>query len=169
MLEIAGGILIAIAILVALPYILAGAYWALIIGIVIGIWFALAAVVGQGWAWAISIAAVAIWFAWTGKLEADEERERAEKEATNAKNQEAERLAKQKKWTRDQQARSEAWEAEEQARNDREKNEREARSAAYAAKKKADKEMCINALSEGRDVIGIDGRRMTKKDFGVSE
>jgi membrane protein implicated in regulation of membrane protease activity len=77
MLEIAGGILIAVAILVALPYILAGAYWVVVIGvglaIVIGGWFLLAAVVGEGWAWGISIAALVIWLGWSGSQEADED------------------------------------------------------------------------------------------------
>lgn len=77
MLEIAGGILIAVAVLVALPYILAGAYWAVVIGIglalVIGGWLVLAAVVGEGWAWGISIAVLVIWLGWSGSQEADED------------------------------------------------------------------------------------------------
>lgn len=74
MLEIAGGILIAVAVLLALPYILAGAYWAAVIGIglaiVIGGWFVLAAVVGEGWAWGIAIAALVIWLGWSGSQQA---------------------------------------------------------------------------------------------------
>lgn len=74
MLEIAGGILIAVAIIVALPYILAGAYWVSVIGvglaIVIGAWLILSAVVGDEWAWGISIAAFVIWLGWFGSQEA---------------------------------------------------------------------------------------------------
>lgn len=68
MLEIAGGILIALLILAALPYILVAAYWtaAIAIGlaVVIASWLALEAMVGEGWAWAISIAAFFIWLGW---------------------------------------------------------------------------------------------------------
>lgn len=68
MLEIAGGILIALLILAALPYILVAAYWATAIAIglavVIASWFALDAVAGEGWAWAISIAAFFAWLWW---------------------------------------------------------------------------------------------------------
>lgn len=171
MLEIAGGILLAIVILAALPYLLVGAYWALAIGIclaiAVGIWFALAAVVGPGWAWAISIAAVVIWLAWYEKQEADFEKAKAEKDALSAKVQEAERLAETERLEREQQARIEAWNAEEEIRKEREKCGRESRQAAWAAKEKADREMCINALREGRDVIGIDGRKKTLRDFGV--
>lgn len=77
MLEIAGGILIAVAILVALPHILAGAYWVVVIGIglaiVIGGWFLLAAIVGDGWAWGILIAALVAWLGWSDSQEADED------------------------------------------------------------------------------------------------
>lgn len=68
MLEIAGGILIAVAILVALPYILAGAYWALVIGLVLTIgsivWFFLASAVGPVWATVIVVSVSAAWWAW---------------------------------------------------------------------------------------------------------
>ena len=76
MLEIAGGILIALLILAALPYILVAAYWtiAFVIGltVVIASWFALAAVVGDGWAWAFSIAALFILLGWHDSHYADE-------------------------------------------------------------------------------------------------
>lgn len=66
MFEIAGGILIAVAVLVTLPYILAGAYWAVVIGIglaiVIGGWCVLAAFVGEGWAAAaIMVVGASVW------------------------------------------------------------------------------------------------------------
>lgn len=68
MLEIAGGILIAVAILVALPYILAGAYWALAIGLVLTIgsvvWLFLASNVGPVWATVIVVSGPAAWWAW---------------------------------------------------------------------------------------------------------
>ncbi|MCT2400599.1 hypothetical protein [Novosphingobium mangrovi (ex Huang et al. 2023)] len=76
MLEIAGGILIAVAVLFALPYILAGAYWAVVIGLglalAVGLWLGVASVVGSGWAWAITAAAVVIWLGWTSDDWADE-------------------------------------------------------------------------------------------------
>lgn len=76
MLEIAGGILIALLILAALPYILALAYWgvAAAIGLAVAVasWFALATVVGEGWAWAISITAFFIWLGWYEKQGADQ-------------------------------------------------------------------------------------------------
>ncbi len=75
MLGIAGGVLIAVAILVALPYILAGAYWVSVIGvglaILIGAWLILSVVVGDGWAWGISIAALVIWLGWSGSQDTD--------------------------------------------------------------------------------------------------
>jgi hypothetical protein len=68
MLEIAGGILIAVAILVALPHILAGAYWALVIGVVLTIgsvvWLFLASDVGAEWATVIVVSVPATWWAW---------------------------------------------------------------------------------------------------------
>jgi membrane protein implicated in regulation of membrane protease activity len=85
MLEIAGGILIAVAVLLALPYILAGAYFAvsfgIAIGIAIGVWFVLASVVGTGWAWTISIAAAITWLGWSGW---QEEKEKQAEEALKA-------------------------------------------------------------------------------------
>lgn len=64
MLEIAGGILIAVAVLFALPFILVGAYLAFIYGVIIaafvGGWFLIAHYLGAGWAWAIMIFAAAI-------------------------------------------------------------------------------------------------------------
>ena len=76
MLEIAGGILIAVMVLVFLPFILEAAYWAIAIGIglaiVIGIWLALAAFVGGGWAVAIMMSAVMLWLGWNDMREARE-------------------------------------------------------------------------------------------------
>lgn len=69
MLEIAGGILLAVAALAALPFVLAGAYWALVIGvglaIVTGGWFALDAILGPAWAWGICIDAYITAVAWS--------------------------------------------------------------------------------------------------------
>lgn len=71
MLEIAGGILIVLLILAALPYILALAYWgiaaAIGLAIVVVSWFALATMVGEGWAWGISITAFFVWLYWYEK------------------------------------------------------------------------------------------------------
>ncbi len=64
MLEIAGGILIAVAVLIALPLVLAGAYLVFIYGTVIaafvGGWFLIAHYLGEGWAWAITIVAAVL-------------------------------------------------------------------------------------------------------------
>lgn len=43
------------------------------LAIVVGGWFLLAAVVGEGWAWGISIAALVIWMGWSGGQECDED------------------------------------------------------------------------------------------------
>lgn len=176
MLQIAGGILIAIAALVALPLIVIGAYWALVIGIgfiiLAGVWFGLAAAVGPGWALAISIAAVVFWLGRSGMQDAEREKAKADEQAQQAKAQEAKMLARQEIWAgeqRAQYARIEAWKAEEQARNELEMKERQAGVAAIVAKRKTDREICLKALRDGRDVIAMDGRKMTLQDFDVYE
>lgn len=170
MLEIAGGILIAVAILATWDYVLAGVGIGIALAIVVGLWFALAAFVGEGWAWGISIAAFLIWLGWFGSQEAPEEKATAEEEAWTAKNQEAKRLAEKEKlegWAKEQQARIVIWEADERARKEREQKAQNSRIEKMRADKRAEKEMCIKALRDGKDVIGIDGSKMALKDFGV--
>lgn len=69
MIEIAGGILIAVLVIACLPWIIAGAYWAVVVGVglalIVGLWFGLAGIVGEGWTWAIFGCAVLAWLFWT--------------------------------------------------------------------------------------------------------
>lgn len=171
MLEIAGGIVIAVAVLVALTFILMGAIWAVAVGValavVVGAYFFLSSVVGSGWAIGILLSALLVWIGWSGNQEDKREKANAEEKARAVRNQEAKRFAEQEKWEREQRDRMEAWQAQEQDRKDREKKEREVWQAAFAARKDADKEMCIKALRDGRDVIAIDGRKMTLADFEI--
>jgi hypothetical protein len=125
-----------------------------------------------GWGLALWFALIFGFIGIAARQEARREKAKAEEEARKAKDHEAKRLAEREKWAREekeQEARIEKWRVEEQAREEREKKEREARRAAYAAKKEAEREMCIKALREGHAVIGIDGRKKSLKDFGIYE
>ncbi|MGY4397164.1 hypothetical protein ACVWZA_002355 [Sphingomonas sp. UYAg733] len=68
MFEIAGGILIAVAVLVALPFILRGAIWAVAVGIglaaVAAAYFFLSSVIGSGWTIATLFSALCVWIGW---------------------------------------------------------------------------------------------------------
>ena len=166
MLVVAGGILIAVAIFAAREYIFTGVAMGIGLVIVVGLWFALDAFVGEGWAWGIAIATFLMWLGCLGSQEAVEEKAKAEEEAWTAKNQEARRLAEREKcegWAREQQARIIVWEADERARKEREQRAQNSR----IEKMRIDKEKCIKALRDGNDVIGIDGMKKSLKDFGV--
>lgn len=170
MLEIAGGILIAILILAVLVIILAALDWILAIIVVVaiatGVWFLIEAEYGPTVASGFCAAAVLGWIMWSSnqqnKDDVAQKKEKEEREE-NLQGQLVERHAKAEM---ERQRDIVRWTVRDRKLKAKQREMQRVRSEQYASEKAEQRNMCIEALRNGNDVSDINGKKMTLQDFG---
>ncbi len=171
--EIALGILLAVALIAAgLAAIGAFVKWfpeVLAFVVCVGSLWGLSEVFG-GWgllAWFSVLFGGISWY--SVREEKSREAARQQDEVRLAEMREAERIEKLEHWAklnRESAERQRRYSASRLQQADEDGQAALAKEA-RAAQRQADRDMCIAALREGREVIGIDGEKMTLKDFGI--